>query len=227
MRKSSRAKRLTIKVFPRGRVEVVVPRRTRAADVQAFVRENARWIRDARSAFAVEHPPEAFALPKVVSLPGVGRTITVRYEPKPGAKSVRFRPGESELVLSGRVESEKLCLAALKRWLFSVARAEFEPELRALASTMHTPYGKMQVRAQRTCWGSRSSSGTISLNFCLLFLEPDLVRYLMIHELAHGRHMNHSKRFWALVARFESDYRRLDRALTDSWRDVPAWLGIY
>lgn len=227
VRKSARAKRLTIKVFPRGRVEVVVPRRTRAADVQAFVRENAIWIRDARNAFAVDHPPEAFALPGSISLPGVARTVRVRYERKPALKSVRLRPGESELVLSGRVDDEKLCLGALRRWLVSVAKAEFEPQLRGLSSTMHAPYEQMQVRAQRTCWGSRSSSGTVSLNFCLLFLDPSLVRYLMIHELAHGRHMDHSKRFWKLVSRFEPDYRRLDRALTDSWRDVPAWLGIY
>jgi hypothetical protein len=65
------------------------------------------------------------------------------------------------------------------------------------------------------------------LNLCLLFLAPELMRYLLIHELCHGRHMNHSKRFWTLVGRFEPDYRRLDRALTESWREVPAWLGLY
>lgn len=227
VRKSARAKRLTIKVFPRGRVEVVVPRRTRASDVQAFVSENATWIRDARNAFAVDHPPEAFALPKSIRLPGIGRTAKVRYEQTTGSKSVRVRNTESGLVLSGPVDNEKLCLHALRRWLIAVAKAEFEPQLRRLSSTMRAPYGQMQVRAQRTCWGSRSSTGTVSLNFCLLFLKPALVRYLMIHELAHGRHMNHSTRFWKLVARFEPDYRHLDRALTDSWREVPAWLGIY
>lgn len=227
MRKSARAKRLTIKVFPRGRVEVVVPRRTRAADVQAFVTENATWIRDARNAFAVEHPPEAFALPRRIALPGIGRTVEVEYRHQGAAKTVRARSTASGVVLSGRVDDEALCVAALRRWLCSVARAEFEPRLKALSVTMRTPYDRMQVRAQRTCWGSRSSSGTVSLNFCLLFLEPELVRYLMVHELAHGRHMNHSRRFWNLVARFEPAWRRLDRALTDSWRAVPPWLGIY
>jgi predicted metal-dependent hydrolase len=60
-----------------------------------------------------------------------------------------------------------------------------------------------------------------------LFLEPAQLRYLMIHELCHGRHMNHSKRFWTLVAQFEPDYRRLDKGLNECWRQVPAWLGIY
>lgn len=227
VRKSARAKRLTIKVYPRGRVEVVVPRRTRAADVQKFVTENATWIRDARSAFAIDHPPEDFALPRIIRLPALKRSVRVAYERRRNLKSVRCRQSAAGLTLSGRVDDEQLCVAALRRWLCGIAKAEFEPPLKALSAQMHAPYVKLQVRAQRTCWGSRSSSGTVSLNFCLLFLHPSLVRYLMVHELAHGRHMNHSKRFWKLVGDFESDYRRLDRALTDSWRDVPAWLGIY
>jgi predicted metal-dependent hydrolase len=227
VRKSSRAKRLTIKVFPRGRVEVVVPRRTRASEVEAFVTENARWIREARDAFAVEHLPEDLALPKAIRLPALKRTVRVSYERRRDLKTVRCRETGGHLRLEGAVDDEGLCLAALRRWLCKLARAEFEPRLRQLSLRMRAPYRKIQVRAQRTCWGSHSSTGTISLNFCLLFLRPELVRYLMIHELAHGRHMNHSPRFWKYVAQFEPDYRRLDRALTDSWREVPAWLGIY
>jgi predicted metal-dependent hydrolase len=60
----------------------------------------------------------------------------------------------------------------------------------------------------------------------LLFLAPELVRYLMIHELCHARHMNHSRRFWQRVGRFEPDYRHLDKALGESWISIPAWLGL-
>ncbi len=227
VRKSARAKRLTIKVFPRGRVEVVVPHRTRAADVQAFVNENASWIRDARDAFAVDYLPEEMALPASIRMPALRRSVRVTYRPQRELKSVRCRENGAGVEVSGRVDDEELCRLALRRWLCKLARAEFEPQLKLLANRMRTPYSRMQIRAQRTCWGSHSSSGTITLNFCLLFLKPELVRYLMVHELAHGRHMNHSQRFWKFVGRFEPDYRRLDRALTDSWREVPAWLGIY
>jgi predicted metal-dependent hydrolase len=72
------------------------------------------------------------------------------------------------------------------------------------------------VRGQKTCWGSHSSTGTISINYCLLFLEPALVRYLMVHELCHARHMNHSRRFWRAVGLHEPDYERLDRVVEDS-----------
>ena len=226
VRRSPRAKRLTIKVYPGGRVEVVVPRRVRAAEVEAFVRENEAWIRDARQAFSADGAAGSATLPTAVRLTAIGRRVGVRYRPVSGRRSVDYRFNDLRLELSGCVEDESLCVAAIRRWLAEVARAEFEPSLSALSAMMRTPYRKVQIRAQRTCWGSHSSSGTISLNLCLLFLDPDVVRYLMIHELCHGRHMNHSKRFWKLVATYEPDYQRLDGELTEGWRRVPAWLGI-
>jgi predicted metal-dependent hydrolase len=226
VRESARARRLSIKVYPRGKVEVVVPKRTRPGVVAAFVAENKDWIRQARDSFAAEHSPEPFALPQSIVLPAVDRVIEVRYVKKPGS-SVKYRFNGNCLTLSGQISNEKACISAIRRWLGVFARQEFGPRLTALSEMTDLPYSRMQVRAQRTCWGSRSSTGTLSLNLCLLFLRPELMRYLMIHELCHGRHMNHSKRFWGLVGRFEPDYRLLDRELTECWKSVPVWLGIY
>ena len=203
-----------------------MPPRTRPEVVQAFVRENNDWINEARASFAAVHPPERFMLPSAVDLTAIGRQYRVRYERNGTAKTVRFRSKGDVVVVSGRTGDDKLCVAALKRWLASVAKSEFAPQLKALATVTGNPYKKMHVRGQRTCWGSHSSSGTISINYCLLFLEPEAVRYLMIHELCHARHMNHSARFWKLVGKFEPDYKRLDKALTDSWNRVPVWVGI-
>ncbi len=227
VRESSRAKRLSIKVFPRGRVEVVVPRRTRPADVREFVESQRDWIRKAREQFAAEHTPEPFALPEYVQLRGIERQFTVKYLPQNGASTVKFRAKGDTVVLSGRISDEKLCVAALKRWLTSLAKAEYAPRLRSISSLIGNSYKKMHVRGQRTCWGSHSSSGTISLNYCLMFLDPAHLRYVMIHELCHSRHMNHSRRFWSLVGQFEPGYRQLDKDLNDSWKHIPTWVGIY
>jgi predicted metal-dependent hydrolase len=227
VRESGRARRLSIKVFPRGRVEVVVPKRTRAADVRQFVEAHSDWIAKARAAFAADHPPEPFALPDVIKLAGVDREFAVEYRPEQGAGSVRFRKYEDRVSLSGRTSDETLSVAALKRWLTSVARDEYLPRLQALSSLTGNGFKRLHVRGQRTCWGSHSSSGTISLNFCLLFLDPQHLRYVIIHELCHARHMNHSRRFWNLVGRHEPDYRRLDKDLNDAWRKIPTWVGIY
>jgi len=226
IRESARARRLSIKVYPRGRVEVVVPKRTRPADVQAFVDENRGWISEAVESFACQQPPEAYALPSRIRLPGIGREFLVSYR-RGSAAGIRYRQVGSTLVLSGRTSDREGCVQAIRRWLAGVARQELEPVLQRLSAQTEMPFARVQIRAQRTCWGSRSSTGTISLNLCLLFLDPRVLRYLMIHELCHYRHMNHSRRFWQLVGRYEPDYRQLDRALGESWQQVPAWLGIY
>lgn len=226
VRQSHRARRLSIKVFPRGRVEVVVPPRTRPEAVQAFVRENTEWINNARASFAELHPPEPFLLPNVIELPAIGQRYRVRYERHSAAQTVRYRSAGNSVVLSGRTGDDKLCVAALKRWLASVAKTEFAPRLDQLSHETGDAFKRMHVRGQKTCWGSHSSSGTISINYCLLFLEPAVVRYLMIHELCHASHMNHSVRFWRRVQKFEPDYKRLDKALTDSWKKVPVWVGL-
>jgi len=84
--------------------------------------------------------------------------------------------------------------------------------------------GRLQVRCQRARWGSCSRRATISLNACLLFQRPEVLRYLLVHELSHLRHMNHSERFWAVVARYQPDWQVLDRELTQGWRRVPTWM---
>ena len=83
---------------------------------------------------------------------------------------------------------------------------------------------RVSIRGQKTRWGSCSSAGTISLNLSLMFQRPEVVRYLMIHELCHRRHMNHSQRYWALVESFEPHWRSLDKELLQGWRHVPAWV---
>jgi predicted metal-dependent hydrolase len=227
VRQSGRAKRLSIKVFPRGRVEVVVPKRTRANEVREFVEAHRDWIRKAREQFAAEHAPEPFALPDVVQLNGIERRFKILYEHDAASSTVNFRTRGNSVTLSGRTSDENLCVAALKRWLMRLAKSEYAPRLHALSVSTGNSYEKMHVRGQRTCWGSHSSSGTISLNYCLLFLQPAHLSYVMIHELCHARHMNHSARFWRLVSRFEPDYKVLDKALNSSWKEIPTWVGIY
>jgi predicted metal-dependent hydrolase len=227
VRESARAKRLSIKVYPRGRVEVVVPKRTRAAEVESFVSENKDWIRRSVQSFVAKFGEESTALPTRIDLQGVGQSFIVAYRQDKEVKGVRYRQSGRTVIVYGRIADKDLCVKALRRWLSTVARRELAPSLRSLSLELNLPYKKTHIRTQRTCWGSHSSTGTISINLCLLFVAPKVLRYLMIHELCHSRHMNHSKKFWGLVAGFEPDYRRLDQELGNSWRSVPGWMGIY
>jgi len=112
----------------------------------------------------------------------------------------------------------------LHHWLLDAGKRRLVPWLAEVAIHQGFAYSRAQVRRQRTRWGSCSRSGTISLNVCLLFQQPAVVRYLFIHELSHTRHMDHSDRFWATVGQHEPDWKVLDKELTRGWQGVPDWV---
>lgn len=81
----------------------------------------------------------------------------------------------------------------------------------------------MSIRHQRSRWGSCSASGRISLNARLMFCPPETVRYVLIHELAHTEHLDHSPAFWARVAELMPDHELARRALNRVWQQLPDW----
>lgn len=222
VRRSARARRLTVRVYPGGRVEVTVPAGVRPATVEDFVARHRAWI-DARVAELRTHPlPQHEPLPARVFLQALDADWQVRYV-------TRRRPGlritaERSLEIYGDPAHPPTARRLLRAWLTGEARIALEPWLGRLADEFGLGYERLQLRRQRTRWGSCSRSGTISLNVCLLFQPPPVVRYLMIHELCHTRQMNHSPRFWRLVGEHEPDFRVLDRELTRGWRHVPGWV---
>ena len=127
------------------------------------------------------------------------------------------------LTLRGRVDDDAACRAALQRWLGRRAREVLEPVVEELAGELGYPYARLSVRNQRTRWGSCSRRGTISLNCQLLFVSRELVRYIVVHELCHTQHFDHSARFWALLRRHEPACDRLRREVRAAKRSVPGW----
>ena len=216
VRESARARRMSVRVWRDGAVEVVVPRRTRAEEVAAFVGRHRQWIERQRQR-STPRPAEPFPPPRV-ELSALGESWSCVVARRRG---IDASPA-GELVLPADVETSRL-RALLQRWLAARAMEALEPRLARLAADMGVGYARLQIRRQRTRWGSCSTRGTISLNSCLLFQRPEVVRYLMVHELAHVEHMNHSARFWRHVARFEPGWRELDRELLQGWQRVPRW----
>jgi predicted metal-dependent hydrolase len=89
----------------------------------------------------------------------------------------------------------------VERHLWKLAAKEFPPRVFELAAAHQLPVRRVTVRNQRSRWGSCSRRGTISLNWRLIQAPPFVRDYLIFHELAHLREMNHSHRFWREVER--------------------------
>ncbi len=222
IRESTRSRRLLLRVHESAQVEVVVPRGTPQRLIEQFVASHLEWIatRVAR-ARAKARPPEAFP-PTLLHLAAIGEHWQLQWVAGAGRARVR-EVGEERLELRGS-GSPAAQRAALLRWLAARAKDVLGAWLAEVAAEHGFAYTGLQVRLQRTRWGSCSSRGRISLNLALLFQPPDVLRYLLVHELAHTRHMNHSRRFWEQVAACEPKFRQLDAQLRTGWRNVPEWL---
>lgn len=98
------------------------------------------------------------------------------------------------------------------------ARRKLEERLAYWSPRLGVGYGRVSVRDQRTLWGSCSPQGDLSFNWRLVFAPEAVLDYVVIHELAHRREMNHSKRFWAIVAAFSPGYREHRKWLHENYR---------
>ena len=218
IRVSRRARRLAVRVYPDARVEVVVPPRVRPLEVEQFIAEHREWIDSKRAAaLARSPPPEAFP-PATIAFALTGESWRIHV----AGDGRRVRVAERDGILS--LAGTRNLRPALRAWLLRAARERLEPRVQALAARTGVPCSRVTIRRQRSRWGSCSARGTISLNACLLFQRAEVVDYLIVHELMHVRHMNHSARFWQAVERHCPGWRALDRELLQGWRRVPRWV---
>ena len=222
VRESRRARRLTLRLLPPHTLELVVPRGTRAAEVAAFVNQNRAWIESARQELAQCRPIRHEGLPTGIELKAIGERWRVEYRHEPGCRP-RCRAIDSLLEVRTADADRRGAEAVLRSWLLDQADYHLTPWLLRESQLVGRRPANVQVRLQRTRWGSCSNSGTVSLNAALLFVEPPLVRYLFIHELCHLISLNHSRKFWTAVARYEPNFAELDRRLTDAWTEIPLW----
>ena len=131
--------------------------------------------------------------------------------------------GDGTLRVHGNVAHEASCRTALQRWLGRKAHEHLIPLLHQVSRDTGRPFARAGVRHQRTRWASCSRHHSISLNAKLLFLEPELVRCVLIHELCHTREMNHTSRFWGLVEAHCPEFKQHRANLRRAWKALPAW----
>lgn len=222
-----RSKRIRLKVRDDGRVQAVVPRGYPRARVLAFVRSQSGWVErcleEVERRRADRDPAIHGPRPRQIELPCVGEIWQVEYSQAGVASGTRAQSGQC-LRVPDRENEPEAAHRSLRQWLYRRARAHLEPRARQLAERHGFCPGRVGVRNQKTRWGSCSSRGNLSLNIRLMFLERELVDYVLIHELCHLRHPDHSRAFWEAVEAIEPDYRHREQLLKRSGARLPAWV---
>ncbi|QHE84075.1 M48 family metallopeptidase [Hydrogenophaga sp. BPS33] len=105
---------------------------------------------------------------------------------------------------------------AAQAWLMKRAKAIFIERLDHFAPQLGVRYTKLRLSSAGTRWGSASADGSIRLNWRLIHLKLDMIDYVVVHELSHLHHMDHSPQFWDVVARVLPDHAQRRRALRDA-----------
>lgn len=223
VRVSRRIRRARLQIKPYGGLEVVIPPRFPREQIAHFVALHADWVR--RHLAEQYRRRSALGLPELIRLAFDGTRIAVVYHrPDQATNYDLFAPPADEtLFVEGRDHAERI--AVLRNWTRQRAWECFPPLLDALSRRCALDFQRLTIRSQKTRWGSCSRRGTISLNDQLLFLPRDTVEYLMIHELCHTRHLDHSRRFWELVERHCPDYRRHEALLGQPRELIPDWFA--
>ena len=161
-----------------------------------------------------------------VCLPWLGQSLCVQLD---GAAPVRGRlfalPGGAQTLLLGlpASASPQQLRDAVAAWVGRAARAHFTERLDAFAPRMGVRWQRLALTNARTRWGSARSDGSIRLNWRLMHFSPEVLDYVVVHELAHLRVMDHSPRFWAEVGAVLPDYAQLRRRLQQEV--APRWEG--
>lgn len=228
IRESSRAEKLHLKIsFQRG-LEVVIPKGFDPGRIPEFLREHSSWIQkglrrieEQRRLLGAE---EFSTLPERIPLRSIGEEWRVLYEATSSSCIRISEAGKKELSVRGRVEDINTCRESLKRWIIRKAHDHLVPWLEKTSREHGISFTKAMIRGQRTRWGSCSSRKTIIINYKLIFLPSDLVRYLFIHELCHTIHLDHSRAFWNLVKEKDPGYKKWDDELRSAGKFIPMWI---
>lgn len=217
---NTRSKYPTLRITAHDGLVVVVPPRYKKEKIPTMLSKKKAWIEENMAkwhTFRLENEiEESFEKPNSITLQSIQKKWDIQYTESGAA----FREEEGKITLNLLAWH-----ANLEKWLHRQAREVFSQQLENLSQETGLSYTGISIRNQKSRWGSCSSKGRIQLNIKLLFLPPELVRNVMIHELCHTQHMNHGAQFWQLVEKYDPHYKKHNHALKESMAHIPRWLS--
>ena len=228
IRSSARAKNISISVTKKDGVVVIVPLKFKPADVPKFVESRRDWIAAAKIRIKAHQDHIAVvpvdSRPATIELRALNKTWEVEYLVS-GSSTVRATPRTGGVLrVIGNIKNDADVAKALRRWTARMVTQHIVPWVWELGEKHQLMPSQVEVRDQHTRWASCSHFQAIGLNLRLIFLPEDLVRYVILHELAHISELNHSKKYWSLLASMAPDYVQNRIDVRESWTSLPSWL---
>jgi len=221
VRYSKRAKNLSLRVTSERKLELVIPRGVSEQAAMSFFVANRAWVE--RNNALIDQREQKPVIPRRIEFPICRRSWVVEHMPL-SAKSCICKEVDGRLLLCSKVINDAGAIKALRVWLRKKASIILPQRLSELSQQLALEYSKVSIRGQRCIWGSCSADAAISLNEKLLFLPIKVVDYVLIHELCHIKHPNHSQSFWGLLSTFMPDFRVQIKILRSSEKHLPLWV---
>jgi predicted metal-dependent hydrolase len=207
VRRSTRARRARVTLTEDAQVVVVLPARAPEGLAADLVRRHARWIarhqarlREAQHILAAR---PALGEGRAIPLRGLPHDVFVETPPDARRTTVAVEVhSPPSIVVRRSAVDDRSIVQILDAWLRREARRDFEQRVAARSAAMGLQPSRITVRDQRSRWGSASRKGTLSFSWRLVLAPPEILDYVVVHELAHLRWAGHGVRFWTLVRRF-------------------------
>lgn len=212
LRRSARARRISLRVSGLdGQVTLTLPARVPPAEGLEFARARAGWI-----ATALARVPQGALVGPGTLLPVEGRLRQVIHQP--GRAAPKLTP--EALLLSGDPAQAGIRAAALLKHL---ARDRLAVACDRYSAALGRRYSSLSLRDTRSRWGSCTAAGGLMFSWRLVMAPPQVLDYVAAHEVAHLAEMNHSDRFWAVVARLMPGYEAPRRWLKAEGGALHGW----
>lgn len=197
-------------------LRVGAPARARIGDIERLIHQHGQWVLDKLAAWR-EHPPaKTLEITDGMTLSLLGETHIISITAI-GRCRWQFGPGRLYLNPAPGAPTGQFLEKALR----DKARADFTERLAHHATRLGVPTPQLRLSSARTRWGSCNHRGSIALNWRLVFMSPAVVDYVVCHELAHLKEMNHSPRFWSVVEQLCPDWKARRLELRQLARQIP------
>lgn len=219
LKRGPRCQHARLEVTRETGLTAIIPRRYDIKRVPAFLEANRRWILHALKKYCLRPATTSIRPVQNNTVPYLGEDLEVIREDDGGGSSP-VRIEGNKLVVSTGLSGDGALAAALENWYREEAGSLIRGKLDRAVSRLGLSYNRVVIKGMRSRWGSCSVKGNLNFNWKLVLLPEPVIDYVIIHELTHLKEMNHSRKFWELVARECPDWRGRRKWLTKNGLEV-------